>query len=116
MYPLKLYFKRRANLVTLSTSLALNLFTWGWLLFYIRSQTEPLFLHYTVLFGVDYTGNWYEVFLVPLTGFAVFLINLILGWLLFHKDDFAGYVLNTVSVFVQIILLVTAVLLVLLNV
>ena len=116
MYPIKLYFKRPANLIPLVASLALNLFTWGWLLFYIRPQDEPVFLHYTVLFGVDFTGDWYQVFLVPLGGLFVLLINMILGWMLFHKDDFAGYVLNAVSFLTQIILLVTSILLVLLNV
>lgn len=116
MYPIKLYFKRPANLIPLVASLTLNLFTWGWLLFYIRQQDEPVFLHYTVLFGVDYTGDWYQVFVVPLGGLFVLVLNMVLGWILFHKDDFAGYVLNAVSLLVQIILLVTSVLLVLLNV
>jgi hypothetical protein len=116
MYPLRLYFKRPANVAFLSLSLALNLFTWGWLLFYIRPQEETLFLHYTVLFGVDFTGEWYQVFLVPLAGLAIFIMNMVLGWFLFERDAFAGYVLNAVSVFVQIILLATSVLLVLLNV
>lgn len=116
MYPIKLYFKRPANLIPLVVSLALNLFTWGWLLFYIRRQNDPVFLHYTVLFGVDYTGDWYQVFVVPLGGFFVLVLNMVLGWILFHKDDFAGYALNAVSLLVQIILLVTSLLLVLLNV
>lgn len=116
MYPLRLYFKHPANLITISLSLVINFFIWGWLLFYIRQQEEPLFLHYTVLFGVDYTGEWYKVFIVPLGGLMVLCLNFTLGWLLFHKDDFAGYVLNAVSVLIQVILLVTAVLLVLLNV
>jgi len=116
MYPLKLYFKHPANLILIALSGGINLFIWGWLLYYIRKQDDPLFLHYTVLFGVDYTGEWYQVFIVPLGGLLILLINFVLGWLLFHKDDFAGYVLNMVSAVAQIILLVTAILLVLLNV
>lgn len=116
MYPIKLYFKRPGNFVPLITSGLLNLFTWGWLLFYIRKQEDPVFLHYTVIFGVDYTGDWKQVFLVPLGGLFILLLNMMLGWLLFHKDDFAGYVLNAVALIIQIILLVTSVLLVLLNV
>ncbi len=116
MYPLKLYFRHPANLVPILIGSSLNLFMWGWLLYYIRKQEDPLFLHYTVLFGVDYTGVWYQVFAVPLAGLCILAINFILGWLLFHKDDFAGYVLNSVSALIQIILLVTAILLVFLNV
>ncbi len=116
MYPIKLYFKRPGNFVPLIISGLLNLFTWGWLLFYIRKQEDPVFLHYTVIFGVDYTGDWKQVFLVPLGGLFILLLNMMLGWLLFHKDDFAGYVLNAVALIIQIILLVTSVLLVLLNV
>ena len=116
MYPLRLYCKRPANLVSISASLAINLFTWGWLLFYIRQQEEPLFLHYTVLFGVDYTGEWYQVFFVPLTGFIILIVNMILGWFLFERDVFAGYVMNAMSVFLQIVLLVTSLFLVFLNI
>ncbi len=116
MYPLRLYLRHRANLISFILSLSLNLFIWAWLLFYIRKQDYPLFLHYTVLFGVDYTGEWYKVFSVPLGGLCILLINFFLGWILFHKDDFAGILLNAITVFIQVIFLVTAVLLVFLNV
>ena len=116
MYPIKLYFKRLPNLITVISSLTLNLFIWGWLLFYFRPQPDQIFLHYSVLFGVDFIGNWYNVLAVPLSGLFVLVLNLSLGWFLFQKDYFAGYLLNTAGLLTQAVLVVVSILLVFLNV
>jgi hypothetical protein len=115
-YPIKLYIKNIPNLIMLSSSLVLNLVVWFWLFWQIRPQEEQIFLHYNILFGVDLVGSWWRIVFVPLSGLLIFIINAILGWLLFGKDKFASYILNAVSIFCQIFLLIVASLLVFLNV
>lgn len=115
IYPLKLYLKQRSNWLGLSLALLLNLVTWGWLGWNIRAQADPIFLHYNILFGVDFIGAWWWVFYLPLTGLVIIGVNGLIGWALFHKDKLIALLLQAVSVLSSIFLLVTAALLVFLN-
>lgn len=116
LYPIKLYLKKRPNLIMLSLGLLLNIALWLWLRIHIGSDTQQVFLHYNILFGVDLIGPWFKIFYLPMTGLAIFLFNGILAWLLFPRDRFASYVLNVISVLCQILLFVAGWLLVYLNV
>ena len=100
----------------LGVSLLMNVAMWGGLLWYIRPQNDPIFLHYNVLFGVDLTGPWYQVLTIPLIGLCIFLVNSALGWFFFGKDKFIAYLLNAVTVVTHIFLGISALLLVFLNV
>ena len=115
MYHLKLYFKHRPNWVGLSLALLLNFLTWGWLIWHIRPQTDPIFLHYNILFGVDFIGAWWQVFYLPLSGLVIIGVNFFVGWSLFNRDKFIALLLQAASVLGNIFLLVTAALLVFLN-
>jgi len=115
LYPLKLYFFSLPITIMTILSLLLNLFSWFWL----KSQlpnTSELFLHYNVLFGVDYIGDSWKIFFVPLIGLIILSVNFFMGWLLYKKDKFMAYVLNSVSVLCQIFLFMVSFLLVFLNV
>ena len=116
MYPIKLYFKHLPNLIMLPVGLLFNLASWVWLLWQINPQPEPIFLHYNILFGVDYIGEWWKVLYLPIVGLFIFLVNGILAWILFSRDKFASQVLNFVSVLCQIFILIASALLVFLNV
>lgn len=116
LYPLRLYLKHLPNRIMLIASVALNLVSWGWLLWNIRPQEGSIFLHYNVLFGVDLTGPWYSVFYAPAAGLVIILLNAALGWFLFGKDKFAAHVLNGVALLCQVFLVIVASLLVFLNV
>jgi len=116
LYPLKLYFRHLPNLIILSLSLATNIAIWVWLLWQIRPHDEQIFLHYNILFGVDYVGEWWRILFLPISGLAILLVNGAIGWSLFGKDKFYAQLLNAVSLFCQIFLLVAAALLVFLNV
>lgn len=74
-----------------------------------------LFLHYNILFGVDYIGEWWRVLFLPITGLLIFIMNFILGWLLFHKDKLISIILNSISLLCQIFVLIASGILVFLN-
>lgn len=116
LYPIKLYLKHPLNLILLPLGLLFNLASWMWLATQIQSQPESIFLHYNVLFGVDLIGPWFHVYLVPLLGFVILLVNAIIAWLLFQRDRFFLYILNPTAFFCQVILFIIVALLIFLNV
>ncbi len=116
LFPLKLYMKKLSIGGFFGVGLAMNIFVWLWLWLHIPQELEELFLHYNILFGVDLIGPAWQVYLVPLSGFMIILVNFLLGWALFKKDTFASFILNFVACLVQLFLVIDAFLLVLLNV
>lgn len=116
IYPIKLYIKHWPTLLCVGISLLLNIATWIWLLIEIGPQIEPVFLHYNIMFGVDYVGEWWQVLYLPISGFAIIAVNAATGWLLFGRDKFLAQILNSIGLFCQLFLFIAAALLIFLNV
>lgn len=116
IHPLKLYITTLPILIMALAGLLLNIFSWVWLWLYIPGNGEQLFLHYTILFGVDYIGTRAQAFIVPLSGLCILVANVFLGWVLFNKDRFIAYSLTFIAAFCQIFLVIAVLLLVFLNV
>lgn len=116
IYPLKLYVRHRPHFILITLAGLCNLAMWIWLAVNIQPGTDSIFLHYTILVGVDYIGQWWQVFYLPLTGLLIFAVNMALGCLLYNVDRFISYVLLMVNLASQALLLVAAALLVFLNV
>lgn len=116
VYPVKLYIRHLPNLVMLPVSLGMNLLIWLWLFWNIRPQEDPIFLHYSVLSGVDLTGPWYHIFALPTVGLVIIVLNAALGWFFFESDKYMNHALQAASVCVHGFLLIAAWLLVFLNV
>jgi len=114
LYPLKLYFFSLPIIIMVVSSVLLNLFSWFWL----KSQlpnTSELFLHYNVLYGVNYIAESWKIFFVPLIGLVILTVNFFIGWLLYKKDKFMAQILNFVAVLCQIFIIFTTFVLVFLN-
>jgi len=116
LYPLRLFFRQVPILVLFGLSLLANLATWAWLLWFIEPSEEPMYLHYNVLFGVDYIGDWWRVFLLPVVGVSILIINTLLGWFLASRDLVVAYILQVTSAFAQFLLLLMAILIVRINI
>ncbi|MBT3816766.1 MAG: hypothetical protein HOE80_00245 [Candidatus Magasanikbacteria bacterium] len=116
LYSFRLYIKKLPILLMVGTTLLMHIFMWFWLLWNIRPQEDSIFLHYTVLFGVDFSGPWHYILYLPIIGLVIFIINTLLGWILYQKDHLASYLLQAAAVFVHIFLVIVTLLLVFLNV
>lgn len=114
-YPLKLYLRTLPHSIMLGLSVLFWLIGLLWLWWNIGPQEDMLFLHYTVLFGIDATGPWYQVFFGPVLGLCVFICNSIFSWYFFDKELLMSYLFNVVNLLVQLSLCIVAFLLVFLN-
>ena len=115
-YPIKLYLKTLPNSLIFVLSLVINVATWFWLFWQISPQDEMIFLHYNILFGVDYVGPRWGIALLPITGLVIIVFNAALGWYFYNKDKFISYLLNSIALLSQIFLLIAGSILVFLNV
>ena len=100
---------------SLGIGLVLNFLIWGVIYLKVEPKVEPVFLEYSIYFGVSRIGQWWEFYTFPLIGLAVFLLNSFLGFFIFKKKKVLGYLLLIVACLVQTLLLMQVILLILLN-
>ncbi|NTU69710.1 hypothetical protein HGB13_02715 [bacterium] len=90
-----------------SLAIILNLLILFFVSFKGRPEESKIPLHYTISGGVDKTGNWYEIYYLPLFVFLFNLFNFFLANLLFKKGQnslsfilmFASVILNIFCLF-----------------
>lgn len=83
----------------------LNLGIWLVMFFNIKVSTEPIGLHYNIYFGINDYGMWYRLYLIPILGLSVIIINYIFGALAYRRERILGYLLVMSSVAVQFLLI-----------
>ena len=110
-----LFLRDKIILNNLIISLACWLFGLIWLYFKITPRVEPVALRYTIYFGIDLIGPWYYVYIFPLSGIIIILINFILAYLIFLKIKILSYFLALASSVIQILLIILSILIFLLN-
>lgn len=85
---LKALLVDKISAILVVTSLLINLlaFIGAWFLNKIIGSDLAV-LHYNVLFGIDLVGDANKLFLVPLIGLFILIINILLGTILHSSKD-----------------------------
>jgi len=81
----------------------------------IQPQVDPIVLNYNIYFGISLIGAWWQVFLFPLTGLVVWLINLILVSIWSKKERLLASFLSYTTTLIQILLIIIAFFMVMVN-
>ena len=103
MYSFKLYLRDWWINLPLAISLALQgLMWWYGLTRLAPRRAEQVFLHYNIIFGVDWAGQWWQILYLPAAGAAVILINYGFSWLVYRTDKFYARLLSLAAALFQI--------------
>jgi len=83
---------------------------------FVKPVDFPIILHYNVYFGVDVLDDWKRVYVVPLIGLFLFVVNTLLGLYFYqHKERIASYILAIANLMIQLSLLVASISIILIN-
>ncbi len=102
------YFRDRLILVSFAASALLNIILWGVLLGKFRYSAEPIPLHFSIVYGIDYVSSAHKIYQMPAVGALIIIVNAVLGKLLYKSEKLFTYFLNFASLFFQGILLIAA--------
>jgi len=110
------YFQSHIVVWLLIFSFVTNAIDWVILRIWIRPVDFPIILHYNVYFGVDSIGEYWQVYLLPLIGLILFVINLFLS-IYFYKqrERIASYILLMATLMIQMSLIVASAGVILIN-
>lgn len=115
-YFYKLYFRDLWVSAPLLSVILIQIFLWGYLFFNIRPDAGQIFLHYSIIFGVDLVGDWWKIYYLPLVGVLVVLFNYFFSGLLYSVDKFLARLLSFWVLFFHLFLMAGTILLVRLNI
>ncbi len=101
--------------ITLISAAFFNLASWGILLLNITPREEQIILHYTLSFGVDRVGMWYEAFFLPLLAFILLLVDLCFAKYLFRRSRIASFFFLISGAVFQLLAFLAALFLVIAN-
>lgn len=115
-YPIRLLFRQRLVKISLILSTLANLVAWLVLWLVPRPvDGGQVFLHYTVIFGIDKIGQYRELFAIPVWGTVILIANLLIAWFVFPRAAAMAEFLVLATVFVELGTVMAAVLLYLSN-
>lgn len=84
-------------------SLFVNVLNWAAAFYFIRPVDFPIILHYNVYFGVDILGSWWEVFFLPGVGTFFLIVNFVLGYFSYLRQErIAAYLFLLGTFIIQI--------------
>ena len=109
------YWKNEIIMGIFALSCLANVSLWMFLFKNQKSSELPVILHYNLFFGVDYLGGYNEIYLIPIVGVIVIIINTTLGYLLYERERLASYFLTFNIFIVQTFLLLAGYLIVEIN-
>ncbi len=112
---LKPYWHNKDVFRVILFSLFINFIIWIYLIDNYINIDTPIILHYNLFFGVDLLGAYIKVFLLPVSGLVILLINAILGQAFYKSERLASYLLTFNALMVQILLLISSYLIVRVN-
>jgi len=115
------YREDRLVKVNLLISLIVNIITWAALYvklspFSYLNEYGQIYLHYNIYFGIDNIGNWYNVFIIPILGLFFIVFNNILALIFYLEDRLISYFLVFSQTLLQLVLLIAAIFVILLNI
>lgn len=97
------YLRDKFIVINLLGSLVINFSLWIYLVWQTKSFGDLVTLHYNIYFGIDWLGPWYQIFLLPSLGLAFFLINFMIGAMVYQREKILSYFLAGTSSLVQLI-------------
>jgi len=89
-------------------NIMINIALWVFLYGRVKPASDPITLQYNIYFGISYMGEWYKIFVMPIIGLLIFLLNYILSYYIYRNDTIAAYFLMVSAVAIQALLLLSA--------
>jgi len=115
-YSPTVYWKDRWVFFPVIFLLVCQLFMWVYALVYIHPTADQIFLHYSVVFGVDLIGEWWKILSAPFGGFLIFLVNFGVSWYFFGVDKILARFLTIMAALLNLFLVIALYLVVGLNI
>jgi len=103
-YLLKVFFREPWVYIPLAISASAQVFMWPYIFLRLSVLGGSVFLHYNIIFGVDYVGEWWRILFLPIAGLAFVIINFIAAIYTFNADKLLSRILTVFTAVLELFL------------
>ena len=86
-----------------------------WRLIPVLGEETYIPLHYNIYFGIDRFGPWYYIFILPVLGFLLLILNIIFESIFVKREHILSVFFAITTIIVEAILFGSMVLIIMLN-
>lgn len=104
--------RNKIFLLNLILVLIINLMAWLLLIVNFWQRNEYIILGYNIYFGISDLGIWYKIYLLPLIGLVVAIVNFLLALYFYLPARVLSYFLSFTASIVNLIMLTASLLLI----
>ena len=97
------------------SAILLNIGLFLFFYFFIKRSDIPIVLHYNIDWGVDYFGEVKNIFILPLIGLIIFLLNGVLALRLWFRMKSLAYFIAAITLISEIFLWLAGIALYIIN-
>ena len=101
------YYQDRFLRMALLLGSLFNSMLWLLLAYHINAFPEIMPLHYNIYYGIDSYGPWHYIFIMPLVGLIILVINFLFSLLVLSREKALSYLLLGSASFAQLIILIS---------
>lgn len=105
----------RLILISVVSGFAVNIILWVLLLIKFGVGNERVPLHFNIIYGIDLLGGSNQLYQLPLVGLVSLILNSFLAKIFYPLEKVFSYFLTFAAAAIQLILLVAAISIVILN-
>ena len=116
LYKIKRFGTNKWVFFNLLFVVLVQLFMWSYLFLNYKYYDADTFLHYTVGIGVDLVGKRNQLFVIPLAGLTIALVNSVIAYSVYEKNKIASIFLEFFVSITHLYLIIATLLIVSLNV
>ncbi len=109
------YFADRIINFALFFSFCVNMLIWFYIYKNKITGDYPVILHYNLIFGVDYLGDYFKAYFIPFIGLVILILNTFLSHYFYSRERLASYFLVINILIIQVFLLFAGYLIVRVN-
>ncbi|OGD24991.1 hypothetical protein A2819_01650 [Candidatus Azambacteria bacterium RIFCSPHIGHO2_01_FULL_40_24] len=113
--PMNEFLKDTMVKLLMISAILLNIGLFLFFYFFIKRSDIPIVLHYNVDWGVDYFGEVKNIFILPLIGLIIFLLNGVLALRLWFRMKSLAYFIAAITLISEIFLWLAGIALYIIN-
>jgi len=100
------FFRDQLILVSVLFAILTNIVLWIVLLSKFRFDSDPIPLHFSIIYGIDFVGPGTRIYEISAAGLVIWFVNLILAKVVYKKEKLFSYFLTFSSFLVQILIFI----------
>jgi len=99
------FLRNKTNIFLIFVMVLINISNWILLYVKFKPQSNPIYLHYNIYFGIDLIGPWYQIYIIPVIGLVIIIVNSLFSILLYKKEKIVSIIIIGVTIFMLLIML-----------